>query len=348
MKADTAEEWAKFLVYNVFFDVAGFPAVLRSDKGSEFVNSIIEAVNDTLGVNHVFGAAFHPQSQGYIEGRHKSINSILKAYSLDHPKKWARYAKLAQWCLRATPRADRDNKSPYEIITGRKPQGPIDAVFKMTSTKKLTPGGYVSDLFKYMQSTHEKISAQLNAQFAKRLHKNSVEAKLSQRPKVGDLVFVKRPPVAVGNDQGNKDFSKRLKTYADTKVYEVSSVMGDKSYRLVDPDTKSDEEIKFTQPIALERLILIENFELEEPINVEEELWIDIRTKDRCATKQWYKRRIFAQNSTGSVRIQFPDGREEQVVDLAQREWAWASPPMNLPTTSVQPPGVDADLTSSA
>ena len=93
---------------------------------------------------------------------------------------------------------------------------------------------------------------------------------MTRNPRVGELVFVKRPPIAIRNDEGEKEFSKRLKTYADTKVYEVSKVIGDKSFYLVCPDTKSDEEIKFTLPITLERLILIEGFELEDPINPEE------------------------------------------------------------------------------
>ena len=73
--ADTAEEWARFLVEDVFFDLCGFPAVLRSDRGAAFTSQVIASVNQLLGITHAFGTAFHPQSQGYVEGRHKSINN---------------------------------------------------------------------------------------------------------------------------------------------------------------------------------------------------------------------------------------------------------------------------------
>ena len=95
-----ADTWAKFLVEEVFLDVCGFPAVLRSDRGTEFTNEIIAAVNKNLHVKHVFGAAFHPQSQGYIEGRHKPINSVLRAYCGKNKYHWATFAKLAQWAER--------------------------------------------------------------------------------------------------------------------------------------------------------------------------------------------------------------------------------------------------------
>ena len=41
MVDDSADEWAKFLVEHVFFDVAGFPAVLRSDRGKAFTSNVI-------------------------------------------------------------------------------------------------------------------------------------------------------------------------------------------------------------------------------------------------------------------------------------------------------------------
>jgi len=62
--ADSEEAWAKFLVEEVFFDVCGFLAVLRSDRGSAFTGSVIRAVNELLGIAQVFGSAYHPQSQG--------------------------------------------------------------------------------------------------------------------------------------------------------------------------------------------------------------------------------------------------------------------------------------------
>ena len=97
------------------------PLCFGASWGPEFTGKVVEAVNKTLGVEHAFGAAYHPQSQGYIEGRHKTINQVLAAYAGDNPGQWARRAKLAQWVMRATPRSDRDGKSPYEIVTGLKP-----------------------------------------------------------------------------------------------------------------------------------------------------------------------------------------------------------------------------------
>ena len=58
--ADTADEWAKFIVEEVFFDLAGFPVVLRSDRGKAFLSEVVRAVNDYLGVVQAFGSSYHP------------------------------------------------------------------------------------------------------------------------------------------------------------------------------------------------------------------------------------------------------------------------------------------------
>ena len=56
-----ARTWAKFLVEEVFFDVAGFPTVLRSDRGHEFTASVITEINQMLGIIHAFGSAYRPE-----------------------------------------------------------------------------------------------------------------------------------------------------------------------------------------------------------------------------------------------------------------------------------------------
>ena len=129
----------------VFFDLCGFPALLRSDRGSAFTGMVVQSVNELLGVTHVFVTAFHPQSRGYLEARHNTIYHPLAAYCSAHPSQWPRFAKLAQWSMRATPGKDRGGFSPYGLVTGLKAQGLIDSLLKRTSdTETLDPSTYVS------------------------------------------------------------------------------------------------------------------------------------------------------------------------------------------------------------
>ena len=202
--------------------------MLRSDRGPEFTNDIIEAVNQRLGVKHTFGAAFHPQSQGYIEGRHKAVNNVLRAYAGKNKHHWATFSKLAQWSMRSTPRKDRNNKSPFEIVTGMKPQGPLDALFARFSPDVLSPSTYVNKLNEYLGTIWEQVASSLDAEYRKRQDKNA-GSRTNQVPQLGDLVFVRRTPDAVqrivdSKKKGEDLMSRRLLPYADTKLYRISKV----------------------------------------------------------------------------------------------------------------------------
>ena len=119
--ANTEELWAKFLVEDVFFDLAGFPVVLRSDRGAAFTGGVIAAINRIFSITHRLGSSYHPQAQGYIEARHKPINNIVKACCANFPETWPRVVKYAQWALRPTPRSDRQGRTPFGSVTGCKP-----------------------------------------------------------------------------------------------------------------------------------------------------------------------------------------------------------------------------------
>ena len=151
-EVDDGPTWARCLVEEVNFDLAGFPAVLRS-----------RAVNELFGVTHVFGSSYHPQSQGYIEARHKPIAYTLAAYADKIPGNWATTAKLAQWALRSTPRQDRGGKSPFELVTCLRPQGPLNRPIGRASAAKIKvdPGTYGAELCSHLEEVHKVLRTPL-------------------------------------------------------------------------------------------------------------------------------------------------------------------------------------------
>ena len=63
------------------FPIMGLPAILQSDNGREFVNSVIEEVVATWPgqVQLVSGRPRHPQSQGLVEQAHYTLERMLSA-----------------------------------------------------------------------------------------------------------------------------------------------------------------------------------------------------------------------------------------------------------------------------
>ena len=92
MKAAMASECAKgFLEWTSRF---GAPVVAVSDNGNTFVANLWKEVMKTFNVEVRFTPAYHPQSNGAIENRHKTIKDSLKAALIDmgskHKEEWPR------------------------------------------------------------------------------------------------------------------------------------------------------------------------------------------------------------------------------------------------------------------
>jgi ABC-type transporter Mla subunit MlaD len=165
MQEDSAEHWARFLAERLFFDVCGFPTVLRSDRGPAFVSATIKALNEMLGIEQCFGASYHPQSQGHIEASHQRLNHVLAAYAAANPQTWPVWTKLAQWAVRSTPR-DPHGMSPYEIILGLRPHGPLSDLFaKVENYTHVAVDSYVSQLQEGLRTTHDTVKKALELEF---------------------------------------------------------------------------------------------------------------------------------------------------------------------------------------
>ena len=54
---------------------------LRRDRGAALTGKGIEELNMLLRIAHRMGSAYHPQAQGYIEAKHKPIQSVIRAYA---------------------------------------------------------------------------------------------------------------------------------------------------------------------------------------------------------------------------------------------------------------------------
>ena len=70
----------------------GAPQIIITDNGKEFKNSVLEKAFEQLGIDHHFVPPYNPQSNGYIERQHKSINIALRA--LNDKDNWALHLPL--------------------------------------------------------------------------------------------------------------------------------------------------------------------------------------------------------------------------------------------------------------
>lgn len=112
-KDTSAEEAAVALVS--FCSRYGTPSSILSDKGSQFVNELIEKLCNLLGVTHNSTIAYSKQQNGMIERANKEIMRHLRNIIFElKTQKWEIYIPLVQRIIN-THVNERIGVAPYEI-----------------------------------------------------------------------------------------------------------------------------------------------------------------------------------------------------------------------------------------
>jgi transposase InsO family protein len=122
-KADTYDIFKKFLTRaENEFELK--VKKVRSDNGSEFKNTRVEEWCDEKGIKHEFSTKYTPEQNGLVERKNRTLidmaRSMLSEYNVSDSF-WAEaintacHASNRLYCHRF------HNKTPYELLIGRKP-----------------------------------------------------------------------------------------------------------------------------------------------------------------------------------------------------------------------------------
>ena len=88
--AKTADTIASTFI-NEYLPVHMCPWYILSDNGMEFKNSLMDQVLQQLGIDRIFSASFHPQSNSKLEVFHKYLKPILKKLCEKDPANCDKY-----------------------------------------------------------------------------------------------------------------------------------------------------------------------------------------------------------------------------------------------------------------
>jgi len=84
----------------------------------------MQELNKLLGISHITGSAYHPQSQGTFECTRRVLNQLVRGLAQDHPEDWEKRLPFVQAILRISPLPILGGRCPYEVVTGLKPKLP--------------------------------------------------------------------------------------------------------------------------------------------------------------------------------------------------------------------------------
>ena len=97
---------------------------ILSDNGTEFKNNLMDQVLQQLGIDRIFSAPYHPQSNGKLEVFHKYLKPTLKKLCENDPVNCNKYINQVLASYRITPNL-ATTESPFFLVHGSGPNLPL-------------------------------------------------------------------------------------------------------------------------------------------------------------------------------------------------------------------------------
>lgn len=116
--SSTAEEIAKEL-WDIFCTF-GFPKILQSDNGHEFVNDLLRALVKISGIEHRFISPYNPRADGKVERSIGTMASVIKKMVHGAIMLWPLYVPFAQYAFNIKI-SSLTGCAPFFLMFGRMP-----------------------------------------------------------------------------------------------------------------------------------------------------------------------------------------------------------------------------------
>ena len=114
---------ADFLI--CLFCRLGWPEIIQSDQGREFVNEVLAILFELTGIEHRISSAYHPQTNGLDERMNQTLVRSLIKLTSTRQEQWDIYIDSVLYSYRIS-RQDSSKYSPYFLLYNRHPRKAID------------------------------------------------------------------------------------------------------------------------------------------------------------------------------------------------------------------------------
>ena len=105
---------------NKYIPVHMCPRYILSDNGTEFKNNLMDQVLKQFGIERIFSAPYHQQSNGKLEVFHKYLKPTLKKLCEKDLSNWDQYLNQALASYRVMPNL-ATAEMPFILVYGRDP-----------------------------------------------------------------------------------------------------------------------------------------------------------------------------------------------------------------------------------
>lgn len=177
-------------IYENFILIYGPMTQLLTDRGSEYVNSILNELSELLNIKRNTSTANHHRTLGTIERSHRTFNEYVRSYINERKTDWDDWLPCFTYCFNTTPSTAINGYCPFQLIFAKNPptyrflnSGYIDPVYNIDS--------YYQEV-RYRLQTATKL-AQIFLEKSKMKRKSNYDKNIKpQTLEPGDLVLIEK------------------------------------------------------------------------------------------------------------------------------------------------------------
>jgi transposase InsO family protein len=254
---------AKTVAYNLFNQVIcvhSCPRKFMSDRGTEFLNPIINELCQLLSIKKVYTSAYRPQANGGTERVHRFINDCVSMYITKFEREWDLWIHASAFVHNTSVITGTQGLTPFFLIFGREPVLPTDVMLSPVVVVPQNQETYAQELITRLSKAHGYMAA-ITQELRQKQKEYYDLGRKSIKFDVGDLVVVRRP-----QKSGQSGIAAKWLPRWSGPYRIVERMPNDDNYRLEHVETG-----KLLDPTNVDKLIKVEPWAAEQP-NSEESI----------------------------------------------------------------------------
>jgi hypothetical protein len=172
----------------------GCPKELLTDRGTHFVNEMLDSLCGHYGVKHKLSTAYHPQTNGLVERFNRTLCEALAKFANENKDDWDLFISSVLFAYRTKKHATTQHE-PFYLMYGRDAVLPIEFMVPTTQVNipDTNPQDDLESRIRMMTGKVEedRMMAQDTIHIAQQRQKKSHDADLKPVSfKIGELVLL--------------------------------------------------------------------------------------------------------------------------------------------------------------